>query len=731
VSFDAKTLYNLLPAIYRIRDAEQAAGMSDLLTPAESTELAQLLAVSNPTSKEQERIKALREKASRGPLESLLAVFAEQIGVVEENLEQLYDDFFIETCADWVVPYIGDLIGYQSLHSKVPAVASPRAEVAHTIALRRRKGTATVLEQLARDVTRWNARAVEFFELLATTQYMNHPRPHSRRCPDLRDGEALEWIGTAFESASRSVDVRRIESGRGRHNIPNVGVFLWRIDAYRHSDCPAVRVGPKCYRVSPLNHDVPLYGRPQAEEEITHLAEPFNVPLPLSRRRLHRHLDSYYGEGPAAGEPMDNASPSLILKVNRKTIERDQIDICNLSGADLAWSHIPEAGRYAIDPQLGRVALPPEEPDASDVRVTWHEGFSADLGGGEYPRGDTLSNSSEGVTPVRVPDDQTTLARALTAIGGNGLVVITDNGRYEETPVVNVAANGTVEIRAANGRRPTLVLQSPMTVKAGEGGSFVMNGLQVISAPLISALLTVPAAGGNALAGLKLVHCTLVPGLALNADGQPTQAGKPSLVVEIPNVIVKIERSIVGGVRAHERSTLDAKDSVIDATDEEGIAYAAPDGNAAGAKLSLEACTVVGKIHAREIGTVSNSILFAARKDKDTWPAPVRTERKQVGCVRFSFVPFDAVVPARYRCQPDSLEASRRIAPRFTSLRYGTPAYCQLAVTTPDAVRRGAEDESEMGVFHHLYGPQRETNLRVRLREYLRVGLEAGIFYES
>ena len=36
-----------------------------------------------------------------------------------------------------------------------------------------------------------------------------------------------------------------------------------------------------------------------------------------------------------------------------------------------------------------------------------------------------------------------------------------------------------------------------------------------------------------------------------------------------------------------------------------------------------------------------------------------------------------------------------------------------------------------MGVFHQLYGAQRVTNLRIRLAEYLRVGLRAGIFHES
>jgi hypothetical protein len=220
MSLDAQSLFALLPAIHRIRDAE--------LAEAEGFE--------------------------RGPLEELVALLAEQLGIAEEGLEQLYDDLFIETCADWVVPYIGDLIGYQGLHQVVPKVASPRAEVAHTIALRRRKGTATVLEQLARDVTGWDARAVEYFQRLCATQYMNHPRPQALQAPDLRQEQALEWLGTAFETANRSVDVRRIETGRGRHNIPNVGLHLWRIQAYSRSQAPCLRAGPRRYRASPLGH---------------------------------------------------------------------------------------------------------------------------------------------------------------------------------------------------------------------------------------------------------------------------------------------------------------------------------------------------------------------------------------------------------------------------------------------------------------------------------------------
>ena len=98
--------------------------------------------------------------------------------------------------------------------------------------------------------------------------------------------------------------------------------------------------------------------------------------------------------------------------------------------------------------------------------------------------------------------------------------------------------------------------------------------------------------------------------------------------------------------------------------------------------------------------------------------------------MRFSYVPGDARVPQRYRCVPGD-DTSTTAVPQFTSLRYGHHAYAQVAATTELAIRSGASDEGEMGAFHHLYQPQRETNLRVRLDEYLRVGLEAGIFYDS
>ncbi len=107
----------------------------------------------------------------------------------------------------------------------------------------------------------------------------------------------------------------------------------------------------------------------------------------------------------------------------------------------------------------------------------------------------------------------------------------------------------------------------------------------------------------------------------------------------------------------------------------------------------------------------------------------MRVQRRQQGCVRFSWLPAGAVTPRRHRCVSDDSDSALR--PQFTSRRYGDAAYLQLAAVTPLAIRHGADDEGEIGLMHPLAQPQREANLRIRLDEYLRFGLAAGLFYAT
>lgn len=52
-----------------------------------------------------------------------------------------------------------------------------------------------------------------------------------------------------------------------------------------------------------------------------------------------------------------------------------------------------------------------------------------------------------------------------------------------------------------------------------------------------------------------------------------------------------------------------------------------------------------------------------------------------------------------------------------------------MSVNCADEIKTGGDDGSEMGVFSFLMQPQRETNLRTSLNEYLRFGLQAGLIF--
>jgi hypothetical protein len=715
---DVTPIYNLLPAIYRIRDAELGE-----------------------------------------PLKAFLSVIAEQVAALDENLAQSYDDLFIETCAPWVVPYIGDLIGYRTIKGVPTAISSPRAEVANTIAYRRRKGTASMLEQLARDVTGWDARVVEFFQLLATAQYLNHLRPTNFYAPDLRQWESLERLGTAFETTAHTLEVRRIPSKRGKYNIPNIGIFLWRLGAYSLTDSPAAKLDDRRYFFSPLGSNTPLFNSPETEEEITHLATPQNVPMPISRRVLDAYLDTYYGK---------ESGKSIFIKANGSDIDSSEIVVCNLSdGAGTQWAHTPPKGKVAIDPVLGRIAF--ADAPSGPPLVTFHYGFSADMSGGEYDRAKTFDDELKPVVQVAAPSK---IQDALDELSGTGVVEITDNERYDENLTIDAGAAGKIELRAANHKRPNLALTSALQITGGADAQVTISGLLV---------------SGNAiqitgkLGKLRLLHCTLVPGWTLNVDGTPAEPTEPSLSVESDDTIVEIDHCILGGVRTDESTSVVISSSIVDATDERNVAFAAANGKDAGGVLRIDntaridcvekdsqncpsGSTIIGKVHTREIELASNTIFLGQLAKNDNWPTPIWSQRQQEGCVRFSYVPPQSVTPRHFRCQPDlarqsiedklrqdakklsppptptaldvQIQAAQvsetlRVKPQFTSLRYGDPGYGQLSQRCAVEIRTGADNESQMGAFNELMQPQRETDLCVRLDEYLRFGLEAGIFYAT
>lgn len=699
-------LYALLPSLYRLRDAEHGE-----------------------------------------PLRALLAALAGELAALEENIAQLYDDQFIETCAPWVAPYLGDLIGYRPLHGEVPEIASPRADVAYTIAGRRRKGTAVMLEQVARDVTAWPARASELFEQLTTTQYMKHTRLHARATANLRDTQAMLRRGGAFNTVAHTADMRRPEGGVGRYNIPNVAIFLWRLQALRLTAVPLTPdpsdTTGHLFRFNPLGADLQVFRPAVTESEIEHIAEPVNVPEPLSVRLMALAVRATQAATPVSDSAIDDygEGESLVLLQGTPPVPvpvgsiriSDLRDIVDGGGNLIGWNHQdalpPDA--IGVDPERGRVLLGANV--TGPLLATFHYGSARGIGGGDYervPEGEELARQ-EHLAPGAA------LQPLLDAIAPGGRVSIHDSLTYAPSfglpfafKVNGVTASGQAGLEAVvaavNPARPLLAAAGDLTLDIGPRGRFVLQGL-VIS----EGALRLAAAADNELRELVLRDCTLVPGRSLKTDGSAVFPGAPSLIVEHPFTKVTLERCVTGPLQVVAEAEVTLQDCIIDAGGPENVAYSGDGALKPGAELTARECTVIGKLHTQLLRLASNSIFVArlASAPLETWTAPFVVQRKQEGCARFSFIPSGSVTPRRFHCLPDAEDPT--IAPHFTSLRYGDPAYAQLRLVTSQAIRTGAEDGGEMGVMHALFHPQREINLRVRLDEYLRFGLRAGAFYET
>jgi hypothetical protein len=778
MSITDKKIYELLPAVYRIRDAEQG-----------------------------------------NPLQALMEIIAQEAKLTEKNIAELYNNWFIETCGEWVVPYIGDLLGVRPLNKiSGSAAVSQRAYVANTISYRRRKGIAPVLEQLCLDVTGWRSHAVEFFELLGATQYMNHIRLKRTVAPDLRNMNQLDLLNTAFDSIAHTADIRHISNGRGKYNIPNIGLFAWRLQHYHItlSDAgnePFEASAQRFFTFDPTGNNIQLFNDPQTETAITHLSAEINVPGLLRRRALYDELEArrqaitdkeeiiynYFDNRLTVEDDPDTAKHpvfEIFMNDDKKAVPPEEILICNLSKACIppalkTYQQKQPDGTYinndmkitvVADPVCGRFIF--TDPGAvTKARISYSYGFSGDLGSGPFSRQASIADAFQQKTFITGGVEKQLWQRGvsktadivngeiiyktikeavdewnLQPAGTTGVILIMDNATYDEDLIIDIPENSSLLLAAADWPirenedtglkertaggiaadelRPLIkgditvngvVGQGSIDFEKKTGGLLTLNGLLLEG--------KVEVAEGN-LGILNIDYCTLIPGnggLVIGADvADPLSNSNQWLTVNL-------ERTICGGVSLNHTPLVSFTTGDCIITNDP----AAVTGERVPVKLINT--TIWGTVTAKMI-EASNCIFNNT----------VKAVQRQSGCIRFSFVPVQSTeTPRRYRCQPDitieeELSALQKIkiiqqsdrdtvknnvsawlVPVFTSVHYGDHAFAQLSHTCPAEISAGADNSAEMGAFCFLMQPQRMANLRIALDEYLPLGMEAGIFFST
>ena len=716
-------LFNLLPTSYRQRDLEEGSA-----------------------------------------LQMLLRVIAEQVNVVEQDIAQLYNNWFIETCQDWVVPYIADLIGFVPVappdlddppSTALENILVPRREVANTIRYRRRKGTLSLLQDLASAVSGWPALVVEFDHRVNVTQSLDHLHAKRGRLADLRNVGQLDRIGGAFDAIGHSAELRDIDStvSQGLYNSAAVGVLLSRMRARSVTHSLAYcqeEVGDNCYSFSILGNDTPLYARNDPDTTVQS-GSIDSFPIPIDRIAFRNDAalgeqahasGKFYGEDKGFAiwaKDWSDCDPALPIPASR-------IIPADLTG----WRYTPRHNHIAVDPVLGRIVFPATQLPPGDVHVAYNYGSVADIGGGEYPRAIPRPTQPVTVYEVGATLEFSTIHSALERWQQDkprfAAIEIADSGVYQEQIHLTVGERQSLALRAASGARPVLLTKD---AHPSRPDAIVLNGEAHSQLTLDGIMI----AGrdvhiGGEFATITIRHATLVPGWSLHGDCKPRKTGEPSLHLNNLKASVDISHSILGGVQIlQESDTVDPIDlhisnSIVDAHHSHSFAISAPDGSIAPVVLKLRNCTIMGRVETHAIELAQNSMFLG----------PVVVARKQQGCVRFCYVPRGSRTPRRYHCQPDLVEQAveqearkqalpadeakslsrteqMRVEPQFLSSFFGTPNYFELTDDCAAEISAGASDQSEMGVYHDLFRPQRLSNLRQRLSDYTPAGTNVGVIF--
>lgn len=768
------------------------------------------------------------------PLRDLLRVLGAEVDGLEDEIRRMYADLFIETCEPWVVPYLGDLVGYRWLpvpagrpscdDEREPFASVPRRAVADTVRHRRRKGTRSVVDDLVLAVSGWPATV----------------------CDGDGDGDGGPRCAGALPD--------------------HVTVRAWRLPSW-----PLTQVRPyllprrtNTFALAVLGNDAPLYrstdrgpdddGTEPDPSSVTSGEPLLPEPLTIDLLQDPAELAAAYGQ-----------DRSLCLYEDGRPVAVDRLVVQSLGG----WQPEVFGDRVALDPERGRVMFP-ERYRLPRVTASYHHGFPMAIGGGEYTRPvrgvpvtaslvgeghltdvpglldvlrsweDPVTTFLRGVVDPAVlggrpteaelraelnrvlqaydfaaadvdPDalDDEGRALLLTAPAGaarirlNRLVLearypdhvarsyarvrvtsagrrvvmtairtsqrstrpplhlvveLADSGLYVEPVVVDLPAHHTLEVRAAQGCRPTIVLPErrsdidDMVVTCGSGSRVVLDGLMVSDHAV--RVIGYPAE-------VVVRHCTLVPGWRLDPACEPCCGEEPSLVItDVPlddgdrpgrprrrvpapqapgdrTTCVTVERSIVGTIVVQrDEVAADPVDlrvvaSVVDSTTANRVAITAPNDRHAHAVATISESTIIGRtlLHAIELG--ENAI----------FTAEVHVARRQVGCLRYCSVPSGSRTPRRHACQPDLALAAAgqgpgdpeedRVRPVLMTARYGRPDYCRLDDACAAEIREGADDGSAMGVHHDLHEPRRVANLTTALGEYLPLGWGLDVGFES
>ncbi|MEL7427960.1 MAG: hypothetical protein AAFN81_33545, partial [Bacteroidota bacterium] len=352
----------------------------------------------------------------------------------------------------------------------------------------------------------------------------------------------------------------------------------------------------------------------------------------------------------------------------------------------------PDEKRLLIDPERGILQVLGGALEEAPT-VSYHYGLAGNVGAGSYDR--------RSIDDLEV-DRNIAGGGAIASIQlpNAGVARIRDSRTYG--PISNKISVRNLHLFAANRTRPYIRLGSNWRLSTGANTeSFAtLDGLWLGASAADTAVIF-----QGDYECIQINHCTFDPGGDTDIFGDPIHP--VSLVIEAQVDQLIINASILSNIEIRNGGLVEELiicDSVIHSIDPTVSAIEQPLASA-----QIDRTTIFGAVNVHRL-FASEVLLTEIATVTDT----------QTGCFRFSVAPTGSRLPRPYPHAPMSFSDSSHW---FTSRRFGDPGYAQLSETAPEELQRGAENGSEIGVFHQLANPIKADSLRNKINEYLPFGL--------
>ena len=678
------------------------------------------------------------------PLEALTSVLEDPFHEQEKALEELYGNWFVETCRLWVLPYLAGLVGIDWITDSRQIISSLRALVANTIRYRQSKGTPWTLERALSDASGWGV-------------VLNIPTPADSDSGEaapraIHPGEMRAVNGIVHDSApvdratvdSATVDTAAVDTAAGdptsRDSLKGSGlegsglersgeIRLRRLQVFPMLQGHPGRAGA-LYTFAPDGRPMQLYNSPAPRPTFGKRLSRRCQPAPLSRAWLGELLARAVTAGKnGTGLPFaiyldgEMVSPESYHLTTQERLIAGQV-----------------RDKISLDPERGVFALPAGKKPQK-IRVDYAYAAAGRLGGGPYERtgsggewdhgalnpGDPHTRKQRSSQTIDLWEasvcstfrgDGTNRFKSLEAalkawrtVGSAGKITILDNGTYSLRPHPKpLILRHSLKLCTAPGKRPYVTGKLRLAPHDGES-SFSCSGI------LWGGALQVLCRGSHIRFRLHLEDMTLIPkpghpSLDLGQDEAASQVKGQGL----PEAKIHLDRCITGALLFRTGVfRFCAYNSIIDGGTEKALTSVVP--KSIFPLPSLVHCrtyktTVFGGFDCRWLNPASETIFADGVEVIDT----------QNSRARYCYFPPGTAQPLSFRC-------TTHPEPLFASRRYGDPGFAQLRADCPETISRGGEGGSEIGVFNANNNPFRLINLGHVLREYTLAGFDPKLVF--